>query len=365
MLKKKIIRKIENIIYEKTWYGLLSLFSGRKYDGLYSEYKGEKKAFLLMEPEYGNLGDQAIAYASEKFIKDKFSEYKLITVTEKDTYKHINSIKKVCSSEDLIFIQGGGNMGTLYPYIERMRRFCVEHFPNQMVISMPTSIFYRDDGKGEREFNKGLKTYNSHKNLILLARDKVSFEFMAKNYPNARALLVPDIVFYLYDSVDNKTERGDDVIVCLRKENESAIGEQKRTEIIKYLDENLSGKYFIYDTTVWRDVPKEMRELEIKSLFHCFAKAKCVVTDRMHGMIISAITHTPCVVLPSLGGKVVGSYEWIKDTDYIKLVSEPNCEKIMDKIHSINAIDTMKDISYVLDGFEQIRNFVLKDGRTK
>ena len=49
-----------------------------------------------------------------------------------------------------------------------------------------------------------------------------------------------------------------------------------------------------------------------------FAAARLVVTDRLHGMIFSAITGTPCVVLSNYNHKVRGTYEWISYLPYIK-----------------------------------------------
>lgn len=362
-IKDIIVRKIDNFLYRKMCYGIISFLSGSKYDNLYVPYKGVRKAFLLMEPEYGNLGDHAIAYASEKFIKDNFQEYELITVTEKETCKHIKAIKKVCSQDDLIFIQGGGNMGSLYPYIEHMRRFCIENFPHQRIISMPTSIYYTDDRRGKKEFRKGLKIYNSHKSLFLLARDKYSFDFMKKNYVNAYSKLVPDIVYYLADSNKQLEKRDSDVMICLRAECESAIGTDKRAEIICFINKVLNGQIFIFDTTVWRDVPQKTRELELKSLLRQFSKAKCIVTDRMHGMIFSAITGTPAVVLKSRDGKVLGGYDWIKESEFIELIDSSNPEVILKEINKMDELDYNDDISYLRNDFMVIRRFVLDNER--
>jgi len=52
-----------------------------------------------------------------------------------------------------------------------------------------------------------------------------------------------------------------------------------------------------------------------------FSSSKLVVTDRLHGMVFSAITETPCIVINSLSPKVEGCYEWLKDLDYICFAS--------------------------------------------
>ena len=355
----KITKRIEDALYKKTCYGIICFLSGNKYDYMYEKYKGVRKAFLLMEPEYGNLGDHAIAYASEKFIKDNFSEYELIPVNEYDTCRHGNAIKKVCTNDDLIFIQGGGNMGSLYPYIERLRRFCIKKFSGQKVISMPTSIYYSNNWKADFEYKKSIKVYSECKNLFLLARDKNSYDFMCKNYPGAKAMLVPDIVYYLYNSIYVSIPRNEDALICLRAESESEIGESGRADLINEISRALCDKIFIYDTTVWRKISRETRELELKSLFRQFSKAKYVVTDRMHGMIFSAVTRTPCVAIKSLDGKVKGSFEWIDGVNYIKMLTRPTAVSVLDELSELEKITYFDDIESVKDGFKQIRKFVL------
>jgi pyruvyl transferase EpsI len=52
-----------------------------------------------------------------------------------------------------------------------------------------------------------------------------------------------------------------------------------------------------------------------------FAKSKLVITDRLHGMIFSAITGTPCIVFANSNGKVEAEYQWIQSLPYIRFVS--------------------------------------------
>ena len=51
-----------------------------------------------------------------------------------------------------------------------------------------------------------------------------------------------------------------------------------------------------------------------------FSSSKLVVTDRLHGMIFSAITNTPCICFDNKNGKVSAQYEWIRNNSYVKLV---------------------------------------------
>ena len=57
-----------------------------------------------------------------------------------------------------------------------------------------------------------------------------------------------------------------------------------------------------------------------------FKHARLVITDRLHGMIFSAITGTPCVALNNSNGKVGFEYEWLKNLPYIGFVDDSTDE---------------------------------------
>lgn len=343
------------------WYGLIYAFSGREFTSLYGSYKGHRKAFILMEPEYGNLGDHAIAYASEKFIKDKFPGYHIIPVSEENTCRHLKSIKNVLEEGDIVFIQGGGNMGSLYPYIERMRRFCVEKIQNVPVICMPVSVYFGEDSKGRDELKHSLDIYNAAKNLCIFTRDKYSYEYLRKYLPTSKVKLVPDMVYYLAGSNMKNVRKNGDYLICLRKENESAIGEKNRESLAKRILSEYADA-FLYDTTIWRTVNLDFRETELDTLFRMFGRAKCVITDRMHGMIISAICGTPCVVIKSFDTKIIGSYDWIKNSRTVKLIDSKSVENIENFVDEVCNNPGEYDFKEILHEFEKMKEYIL-DGR--
>lgn len=71
-----------------------------------------------------------------------------------------------------------------------------------------------------------------------------------------------------------------------------------------------------------------MKQSELNEMWNNFKKSKVVVTDRLHGMIFCVITKTPCIALKSLDHKVVESYKWIKDLDYVELVDDLDYGKL-------------------------------------
>ncbi len=64
---------------------------------------------------------------------------------------------------------------------------------------------------------------------------------------------------------------------------------------------------------------KERREI-LENKYNQFRQAEIAITDRLHGMVLAAITGTPCIVFSNYNQKVKGTYEWLKDLEYIRFV---------------------------------------------
>lgn len=355
----KIKRRVNRTIEQKGFYSLYYAFSRDVFESLYIDIPKGKKIFLLMEPEYGNIGDQAIAYATEEYLKDYFPEYCLVRVTENNTFRHMKTLQRICTLEDLVVLQGGGNMGSLYPQIERLRRFCIKCFPNNLIISMPTTATYRDNRIGKKELSKSRKVFDSHKNLLLLAREQFTFEFMKSNF-NAKCMLVPDIVVYLANKIEPLTAKRNCNMICIRKEMESVLSVHERNMFVRNILDRFPDA-LLYDTEIKRTVDPDVRDLEVLSMLNQFSRSEIVITDRMHGMIFAAITGTPCVVLKSLDKKIEGTYQWMKKLDFIKFVTTFSIDDVNSAISLLEGIQSCKPAEFEDDYWAMIREFIIEE----
>lgn len=310
----------------------------------FKPYKNKKKIIHLLTPIHGNMGDQAIAYATNEFIKKEFSEYQVIEIYREEIYKYAKAIKRILSCDDYIFLIGGGNMGNLWIDEEVDRRFILKKFKNTKIVSMPQTISFTQDKDGLKELEKSKKIYNKHKNLIIIARENKSFRIMKKEFLSEKIILNPDIVLYLNTRYKINNNNRSTIMTCLRSDKESILGENKNMLI-----QQLNSKYkevFNYDTVIKKNVKKEEREKELNIMLDQFRNSKVVITDRLHGMIFAAITKTPCIVTKSLDYKVTGTYEWIKDLNYIRLVDRLEFEKIKPIIDELIELKEFSDIDF-------------------
>lgn len=351
MLRSKL-RKIKKSLIRKVSY----LKSGMYYDE-FKKYKDKKKIFHLSTPKHGNMGDQAIVYATNKYLKDNFPDYEIVEVYREDIYKYAKAIKKAMGKDDFIVLIGGGNMGNLWIKEERDRRFIIKTFSNQKIISMPQTISFTNDSDGEKELLKTKKIYNNHNNLTVIAREKKSYEIMKNNFINNKVILNPDMVLYLNDMFKPEFNNRKGIMTCIRSDKESILGD-KKNELIKKLQEEYES-VFVYDTVINRQVQRENREKELIDMFNKFRGAKLVITDRLHGMVFSAITKTPCIVTKSLDHKVTGTYEWIKSLNYVRLVDNLDFKNINLLIDELLSLTELSEIDLNKEYFSKLKDKIM------
>lgn len=343
---KRIIKSKLSISKEKITLRRNYIFSYKNM-GKLIEFKNKKKVLFCLSPAYGNLGDQAIAYATKQFIMDNFKEYEFLEFERDEFYSYAKVIKEIIKPEDIIFIQGGGNMGNLYWREELGRQEIVKLIHDCKIISMPTTLSFTEDKSGIKCRNKMKRIYENNKNITLIAREEKTFNMMRSLF-DSKSVLTPDIVFYLEDKFEVNRDR-EGILICLRDDKECYWGNKKEQFIteMKLNHNNIE----ITDTVVKRRIDKEKREEELFKIWNKFRKAEVVITDRLHGMIFAFITKTPCIVLRSSDHKIIESYKWIKDINYIKFVEELNSNIIEKEINEIINVKTLDRTSFKRDYF--------------
>lgn len=355
-MKFLIKRIIEEFLKKIGLYYNVIYHIGRKNKNKFISYRNDKKIFFLMTPTYGNLGDQAIDIATMKFFADEFSEFKIIRVALEDTYANMKAIENVIGREDLVFLQGGGNFGNLYLEVERARRFIVKKLEKNKIISMPSTVTYSENRKGRRELKKSQKIYNNHKSLILIAREKYSYEFQLKNFSCCKSILNPDMVFYLWNGLDDAKRNG--LLLCIRADQESSIT-KNRSILISQIYKNFED-VMITDTQLSRGIDEKVKCAEVQSALRFFAAKKVVITDRLHGLIFSIITNTPCIVLPSLDKKIPGTYMWVNELEHISMIDTADISKIEKEIERLLLIENVRCLDFNGCYFNVLKKEIMK-----
>lgn len=322
--------------------------------------KGKKaKVYFCDAATYNNLGDQAIALAMERFIKDLVGEDCFFEIGQDQLLRKWKSLRNAITEDDVICLSGGGNMGDLYPRFEAIRRKILKNYPNNRIIIFPQTIDYSKDNYGQKELLRSVDIYNKHQNILLCAREQKSYSIMREYYQNV--CLVPDIVFYLYGKLDlKKCKKKNEIGLCFRNDKESIVSDEtKQMMFQKFL--NAGYNIVELDTMVPQSIQindEKSRRLQVVSKITEFQECDCIITDRLHGMIFSILADTPCIVVDNSNHKVFGVLETIADciSGAAKL---ENFDKVIDVVEGIRADGVIFDNSRI--DYQAIKDFVLGD----
>lgn len=343
--ENKILKKIYTSISYVKW----KIYYKMKLVIPINRYKKSVKnpVFLIFTPEHANLGDHAIAYAESILLNQAGIQY--YEITGKTLYKLEQYGYLSILNHATILINGGGNLGNLWPLIEKMNRAIIKQNPDSKIYVFPNSIFYGEDEYGRKEFEISKEIYNKHKNLYLCAREKISYDIMKNAYKNVK--LAPDMVFTLNKSQEIVERKG--CLWCMRNDVERTLADDQEDKLKQQLVDIYRDNIKDSNTVLPYDVSVESRKEELERKFKEFKSANLVVTDRLHGMIFAAITGTNCIVINSKSPKMKGCYEWIKDLEYISFVDDmKNIDNIIEKFpvypHKYDNTEFVKSINKMI-----------------
>lgn len=282
--------------------------------------------YLLDACNYGNIGDLAITYAERKFLKKinlSCTPYQI-----GDFWPHARSLRAQTRKNAIICYQGGGNLTELYDSIDYGRCAELNYLSPSKCLIFPENISYSNTPRATAELNYVKKCFTKAR-VVLCARDHYSYNMMRSHFPQIKVILVPDIVLSLGDDpiFHHNHLRQRKVLFCLRNDVEKR-GNLPLNEMSVSLRRS---KFEIHHTDMvfksQRPVTFEEGESRVARMAQDISSASLVVTDRLHGMIFSALCGTPCLAFPNNGRKVGDMYStWLSSLKYIQFVNDPTAE---------------------------------------
>lgn len=278
----------------------------------------EPRAFVIGTEDFGNLGDHHIAISEIEYLKRYYTEVKEVTASQ--YYKKRGKLIRTIKKNDLIVMTGGGNFGNIYPIAQDIKRDIVHFWRKNIKVIMPQTIFYSDNLEGKKEslIDSQIFTHNNH--ILLVCREMKSYQ-IGKELFDCDIILTPDIV--LTSKYLNECIRKNRLLFCIRNDQESILCDDLKNEIylmVKQYFDDIS----LYDTQKEYNISTLERENELKKAIREFQESKLVITDRLHGMIFSAVTSTPCIILGNYNHKIRGSYQWLSNLKYVRYANNLN-----------------------------------------
>jgi pyruvyl transferase EpsO len=280
------------------------------------------KCVLLDFPNHGNVGDSAIWLGEKAFLRSINAA--VVYTADIATYSKAKLAKRLRGT--ILFLHGGGNLGDVWPYHQRFREEIIGEFPDVQIIQLPQTIHFKEKANLER----ARSIFNNHPNLTLLVRDVRSLE-LARNEFRARSYLCPDMAFMLRGLARPAPPKNK--IVWLSRTDMESSG---------HLDFHREADVYRAD---WRRDPPSLifrannflmrrsktpvlggfarslsRGYDALARYRLFlgcrilSRGRVVVTDRLHGHILSLLLGIPNVLLDNNYGKVKSFYEtWTKN----------------------------------------------------
>ncbi len=294
-----------------------------------------KRSFLLGSEDYGNLGDHQIAESEKELLAHYLPKYHVVEVPA-SAYHNVRTVLScIVKRQDLIFLTGGGNIGDVYEFANKIRHDALRRFPNNRITVFPQTIFFESSlSSSYNPIAKLSSDIDKHTSFVLCLREAESLEF-AKRQFHCKAVMLPDVVLYTKKDTYPKELR-EGILLCLRGDHEGILAHHER-RAIHAIARSITSGIKEFDTQLKRSVSLRERSEELRKALSLFGASRLVVTDRLHGMVFSAITGTPCVVLRSYSHKIPGVYEWIRHLPYIRLCDgftelEQNMHELYDYI---------------------------------
>lgn len=274
--------------------------------------------FLLGTEDFGNVGDHQIAESILQFLSQRFPGVPVKEVTLSQYEAEYRKLKTFIRPKDIIVMPGGGNIGSLYLAAEDLRKSVIETWPKNRKIVFPQSIFYADDPVGQLQLQKDQALFCGQNNVTLVLREQYSFDFAQKHF-SCCSILVPDIVLQKPIAISQGPGQGK-ILLCLRQDVESTLSPSERNSL-RLTAQSVCSDVRFCDTQQAFCIPLRDRKLYCRYFLSLLGSAQLVVTDRLHGVIFSAVTGTPCIALANANQKIEGTCHCLKHLPYLYFAS--------------------------------------------
>lgn len=260
-----------------------------------------------------NMGDHAIVKAETEFIRKIIGERaSLIEILVRQSESAIRVLRKYIRKQDVIVLSGGGYLGD--EYIETYAPICniLKYFSQNQILIFPQTVFFHSK-KNERYFMKLCKRC---KNLDIYLREESSKAIF--NQYDITTEVVPDIVLTITPM--QHLQYNGNILLCLRNDVEKALTPEQEGFIYDTI--NKFGKVVVTDTVYPHIFPLREKNRILQEMWKGFGSCSLVITDRMHGMVFSYITNTPCIAIGNYNHKVESEYKWLEKSENIVFVKD-------------------------------------------
>jgi pyruvyl transferase EpsO len=320
---------------------------------------------LLDYPSYYNIGDHLI-WLGTIFYLVNVLKVKIKYTASITNFSESQLNKKAAKSP--ILLQGGGNMGDLWPMFQKFREKIVSQYCDRPIFVMPQSLYFQDINN----LKKAAEVFNSHPNLTIFMRDNYSYKIATEYFNNCRVIEAPDMAFQMVNmpGLPSHSNLSKSILFLYRNDQENNadfipknldISDLIVQDWVSFSWMNKLPSNFPYIPGLTRliregwqrglSTPEEWLQRQKWEKFHPYAdelkkvdrlplhrkswslmhsgiyqlqQHKLVITNRLHVHILCLILGIPHIVLPGSYYKIESFYHtWTKSISLGKFVDNP------------------------------------------
>jgi pyruvyl transferase EpsO len=296
---------------------------------------GARSAALLDFPNHPNVGDSAIWLGELAYLRS-LGPLPLRYTCDVDSYSRATLAARVRGG--IILLSGGGNLGDLWEPSQRLRERVITDFPDTPIVQLPQSIHFRSRSALQR----AKRVFDAHPALTLLVRDGTSLALARNEFRNP-SHLCPDMAFWL-GPLARPCAQTKDIIWLSRTDAESGgpmeAGMAAGVERIDWLAEPMTGlrrlkrwldrqlllhpRLSSGSMAVHSGVCAQVARQRLSRGCYLLASSRAVLTDRLHGHILSVLLGIPQFLLDNSTGKVRNFYEtWTSGLPLVRWCNTP------------------------------------------
>lgn len=285
-------------------------------------------------PYYTNIGDTLIWEGTKEFLKQ--IPHKCLYASDMYFF-----VQRPLARDVVILLQGGGNFGDTYREHSRFRKRIIALYPNNKVIILPQSVHYEN----EDNMIEDVSFYSKYPNVVICARDRYTFEYLTKKFPN-RILLLPDLAFYVNVNRFSISSSSHKVLFFKRTDQEflpfvdyhqiPINADCKdwptydyvpfRLSVIDKCFRPLKLIGFIFGGIKWKnkfeDIKRDRyyRKAYVQCGINLLSKYDTIYTTRLHALILGVLLGKRIYIYDNATGKICNYFKtWLYDIETISI----------------------------------------------
>jgi len=276
-----------------------------------------REVAVLDFPRHHNAGDALIWVGTRKFLAGIGAKVRFVA----DLHHFNPSELRRVMPRGVVLIQGGGNLGDKWRRHQDFRLHVLKELPDYPVVQLSQGLDFTTDAAAA----ESARAFASHPDFTLLVRDHEGVARARRLFPDCTVDFCPDVSLGV-GMLPRVAPASVPVLMLLRRDLERVPRDfdVSAADGFETCDWGLVGS----DAVRWRalrlpeDVvrvvnPSErllrpaiawsfeaMADINVLAARRILARGRVVVTDRLHAMILAALSGIPVVALENSNGKV-------------------------------------------------------------